>query len=182
LMTLQELPNGSVAQPLPAGAANKAAAACGASQEPLDSEVAAGTSTGCPKGCADTVSQPSQPLPVFDLAEFLAHPPGEPLPAALVQQCAELAACLERTGALLVRDPRVSPDANDAFLDLLEAYFSRPDEVKAADARPELAYQVRGVRCNAHRAPWRSGGSAVEGRHHTHGKISPNAPPILPCR
>jgi hypothetical protein len=32
--------------------------------------------------------------------------------------------------------------ANDAFLDLMEAYFGRSDEQKAPVARPELAYQV----------------------------------------
>jgi hypothetical protein len=34
---------------------------------------------------------------------------------------------------------------NDAFLDLLESYFTRSDEEKAAEARPELSYQVRAL-------------------------------------
>jgi hypothetical protein len=42
-----------------------------------------------------------------------------------------------------VRDPRVPVSANDAFLDMLEGYFSRSEEDKQAEARPELAYQVR---------------------------------------
>lgn len=41
-----------------------------------------------------------------------------------------------------VRDPRVPASDNDAFLDLMESYFGQSEELKAPDARPELAYQV----------------------------------------
>lgn len=41
-----------------------------------------------------------------------------------------------------IRDPRVPAGDNDAFLDLMEAYFGRSDAQKAPDARPDLAYQV----------------------------------------
>jgi hypothetical protein len=44
-----------------------------------------------------------------------------------------------------VRDPRVPASANDTFLDMLESYFSRCEEEKQAEARPDLAYQVRPV-------------------------------------
>ncbi|EFN59425.1 hypothetical protein CHLNCDRAFT_19374 [Chlorella variabilis] len=79
-------------------------------------------------------------LPVFDLAVFLgAADKGAP---EVQRLCAALAACLQQSSALVVRDPRVDTADNDAFLSLLERYFSQPLEVKMADVRPELAYQV----------------------------------------
>ena len=47
---------------------------------------------------------PPAPLPGVDLADFLAHPVDEPLPPALAETCRRVAACLEATGALLVRE------------------------------------------------------------------------------
>jgi hypothetical protein len=41
-----------------------------------------------------------------------------------------------------VRDPRVPASANDTFLDMLEGYFSRSEQEKQAEERPDLAYQV----------------------------------------
>lgn len=41
-----------------------------------------------------------------------------------------------------MRDPRVPASDNDDFLDLMESYFGQSEELKAPDARPELAYQV----------------------------------------
>eukprot|EP00879_Flechtneria_rotunda_P021970 GHRR01023170.1.p1 GENE.GHRR01023170.1~~GHRR01023170.1.p1 ORF type:complete len:229 (+),score=50.13 GHRR01023170.1:213-899(+) len=80
-------------------------------------------------------------LPVFDLAPFLALD-GQAPSAELLQLCQQLADCLARTGCLVVRDPHVAAADNDTFLDLLETYFSRSDEEKQAEARPELSYQV----------------------------------------
>jgi hypothetical protein len=45
-----------------------------------------------------------------------------------------------------VRDPRVNAHDNSRFLDMLEAYFAQPHEVKLADVHSELCYQVRVVR------------------------------------
>lgn len=44
--------------------------------------------------------------------------------------------------ALAVRDPRVSEQANNNFLDIVETYFDQPTDVKLQDARPEVGYQV----------------------------------------
>lgn len=55
-------------------------------------------------------------------------PPCQPTPTHLLPQ---------------VRDPRVDTRDNEAFLDLMEAYFAQPLAAKMADARPELAYQAR---------------------------------------
>jgi len=53
-----------------------------------------------------------------------------------------VAQMLEKVGALIINDPRVSFHDNNAFLDELERYFEQDDEIKLADARPELHYQV----------------------------------------
>jgi isopenicillin N synthase-like dioxygenase len=79
-------------------------------------------------------------LPIFDLgALFGPAAAADPAAAALA---AAIAACLARTSCLVVRDPRVAPGLDAAFLDLMEEYFSQPDAVKSEDARPECAYQV----------------------------------------
>jgi hypothetical protein len=62
--------------------------------------------------------------------------------AALRQLCAGVARCLVDASCVLVRDARVSPGANNAFLNAMEAYFARPDDEKRADCRPHLHYQV----------------------------------------
>ncbi len=77
-------------------------------------------------------------LPVFDLAPFLSAP-DSPEAARL---CAALAACLRACSALVVRDPRVDNADNEAFLSLMERYFSQPPEAKLADVRANLAYQA----------------------------------------
>lgn len=59
-----------------------------------------------------------------------------------VYACRELADSLRRFGAVLVKDPRVRTDDSDAFLDMMERYFSQPRETKLMDARPQLSYQV----------------------------------------
>ena len=41
-----------------------------------------------------------------------------------------------------VKVPGVTEAENDRFLDTMEAYFSRPDDLKMRDARPEFSYQV----------------------------------------
>ena len=80
-------------------------------------------------------------LPVFDLTACLED--GSSLSsAALAPFCEAVAACLENTGCLVVRDPRVGTAEADAFLDLMERYFGQPDAAKMPDVHPELHYQV----------------------------------------
>lgn len=82
-----------------------------------------------------------QDLPVIDLALFLnAGSASEP---AVQDACRAVADCLRETGALVVRDPRVSQADNSAFIDMMEEYFSQPHEAKMRDVRAELAYQAR---------------------------------------
>lgn len=59
------------------------------------------------------------------------------------EQCAAIARSLKNTGAVLIHDPRVDASDADVFLDMMERYFSQPRELKIADARPKLFYQVR---------------------------------------
>jgi len=49
---------------------------------------------------------------------------------------------LHTMGALAIRDPRVSYDDNNNFLDILERYFDRPEDLLLRDARPEIHYQL----------------------------------------
>ncbi|KAI9330740.1 hypothetical protein BDR26DRAFT_824758 [Obelidium mucronatum] len=77
-------------------------------------------------------------LLVVDLAPFLAD---RASPAALAE-CAKAARGLATHSAVCVADARVAAASNDAFLDLLEAYFAQSDAAKRADARPAVAFQV----------------------------------------
>lgn len=75
-------------------------------------------------------------LEVFDLGSVVHK---DERNAAL---CERLANCMRDTGCVVVRDPRVSIDDNDRFLDLMERYFSQPKSQKRQQTRPELHYQV----------------------------------------
>jgi hypothetical protein len=81
-------------------------------------------------------------LPVVDLSLFLSRGATDAGDAAVQDACRQVAECLRDTGALVVRDPRVSPEDNQSFLDLMEQYFGQDHEAKLADARAELCYQV----------------------------------------
>jgi isopenicillin N synthase-like dioxygenase len=56
------------------------------------------------------------------------------------KDCARLADALSQYGAVVVEDSTVLASDNEAFLELMAAYFAQPD--KTEDARPELNYQV----------------------------------------
>ena len=79
-------------------------------------------------------------LPVFDLEEVLARGAADSEGASPF--CLAVARCLEETGCLIVRDPRVGTGEADRFLDLMERYFGQPDAAKAPDVHPELHYQA----------------------------------------
>ncbi|TLD33199.1 hypothetical protein PspLS_00995 [Pyricularia sp. CBS 133598] len=78
-------------------------------------------------------------LPVIDLDVFLREPRDS---QAVRDECDKAAAALVTYGALVLHDSRVSEQANDTFLDLLEDYFAQPEEALRRDERPELGYQV----------------------------------------
>jgi hypothetical protein len=89
-------------------------------------------------------------LPVVDLGAFL-NGPSDP---AAQDACRLVADCLRDTGALVVRDPRVSYADNSRFLDMMERYFGQTHDEKMRDCRPEIAYQARA--CMPDAAPPRS--------------------------
>ena len=84
-------------------------------------------------------------LPTVDLAVWLRACAASADPAddaAAASACALVARTLHETGVLIVRDPRVPPEANDAFLDMLEEYWAQTPEATAPDEHPELHFQV----------------------------------------
>lgn len=58
------------------------------------------------------------------------------------EDCKTISRLLHHYGFLIVRDPRVSEDANNTFIDMMEQYYEQKDEEKAADVRKDLYYQV----------------------------------------
>ncbi|GAA5898572.1 uncharacterized protein JCM6883_003357 [Sporobolomyces salmoneus] len=97
----------------------------------------------------------SYPLPIIDLDAFLASPtsPEGAKAAKLTAQS------LIEYGALIVKDTRVSEEANSRFLDLMEDYFDQPQEALEKDLRPEVHYQVGATlentekpKCHSHAA------------------------------
>lgn len=83
---------------------------------------------------AQSTSAPHE-LDVIDFTSFLnGNDPGD-LPKRVLES-------LRNTSCLVVKDPRVTFEQNEDFLNLMEAYFSQPREQKMKDARPEQSYQV----------------------------------------
>jgi len=74
----------------------------------------------------------------IEIKYFLEDPQSE----NALNECKRVADLLSRMGALTLRDPRVTFEDNQTFLDMVESYFSQSDEVKLKDARPDYAYQV----------------------------------------
>jgi len=77
-------------------------------------------------------------FPVVDLSAFLAKDNEK----AWREDCAQISELLHDFGILIVKDPRVSAEHNDTFLDTMERYYEQEDSVKAADIRKDLFYQV----------------------------------------
>jgi isopenicillin N synthase-like dioxygenase len=77
-------------------------------------------------------------LPIVDLSYYFENPTS---PQAL-EECRKAADALKTFGALLVRDHRVPSGANAEFIDLLEAYFEQPHDIKMQDVRSDLSYQI----------------------------------------
>lgn len=81
-------------------------------------------------------------LPVFDLDEILTAAPGSDEEKVILPKCKAMAKCLHETSCLVVKDPRVSEGDNKKFMDMMQRYYAQSAEVKRADARPDLHYQV----------------------------------------
>jgi len=74
--------------------------------------------------------------PVIDIAGYL-NKNGE-----WESACGEIAQLLRDFGLLIVKDPRVDPELNPKFLDMMEQYYEQPAEVRMQDARPDVHFQV----------------------------------------
>lgn len=75
--------------------------------------------------------------PIVDISAYLADKTGDHK-----KECELIAELLHKYGILIIRDPRVPESDNEKFVDMIEEYFEQPDDVKAADIRKELFYQV----------------------------------------
>lgn len=78
---------------------------------------------------------------VVDLSNFLKDD------KSAIEDCKKVLQSFQKTGILIVKDPRVDKQQNDTFLDMMEKYYNQPTEQKKKDARPELHYQVRLKQC-----------------------------------
>jgi len=74
----------------------------------------------------------------INFSVFLEDPNSE----LAIQECNRVADLFMRFGALTLRDPRVTFDDNQIFLDIVEAYFNQPEELKMKDVYPQYSYQV----------------------------------------
>ncbi|KAM0754622.1 Clavaminate synthase-like protein [Meredithblackwellia eburnea MCA 4105] len=79
-----------------------------------------------------------QMLPIIDL-DVYRHDPNSYEAKEQAGRCVD---ALVKYGALILKDSRVSEEANDAFLDIMEDYFSQEEEALKADTRPQFHYQV----------------------------------------
>jgi hypothetical protein len=74
--------------------------------------------------------------PIVDLSSYLTD---QKMASA---DCRMVVDLLYQFGFLYVKDPRVNETHNDRFIDMMEKYYSQPDEIKAKDIRKEVSYQV----------------------------------------
>ena len=77
-------------------------------------------------------------ISIVSLDNYLA----DPTSAEAQKEAGALAESLILTGAVIVRDKRAVPEANDRFLDLFEDYFAQSNDALKVDERPEVGYQV----------------------------------------
>lgn len=81
-------------------------------------------------------------LPVIDLAKLMLKQADGTFTQDGLNECKKVMHCLSTYGVIVVRDPRVTKEDNDKFLDMMESYFEQADEVKRKDSHPEYHYQV----------------------------------------
>ena len=90
-------------------------------------------------------------MPVIDLEVYLKAADcadQEKLPEAVRIECQKVAECFHKFGILLIRDPRVNPQDNEDYVDMMEDYFEKTGDMFYAgkdcskDIKPECHYQV----------------------------------------
>jgi isopenicillin N synthase-like dioxygenase len=75
---------------------------------------------------------------VVDISSFLTNKND----VASKEACKQLARILKETSCVIIKDPRVSEDDNNKFLDMMERYYDQPEEKKMKDVHPEIYYQL----------------------------------------
>lgn len=83
-----------------------------------------------------------QYIPTIDLATLMLKHADGTFTAEGIQECKKVIDCLSTYGILIVRDPRVTEEDNEIFLDMMESYFEQDVQIKLKDAHPEHHYQV----------------------------------------
>jgi isopenicillin N synthase-like dioxygenase len=84
---------------------------------------------------ASSVESNTLDLPVIDFAAYFRR---EEDPAAYETECRRAAEAFKEHGALAVRDPRVFPEDNERFLDMMERYFGLSDGARGIHIIPLL--------------------------------------------
>lgn len=82
-------------------------------------------------------------LPIVDLNAFLNRDKGGEAETKARMECNRVAEALHKYGILIARDPRVTEEDNNEFLDMLEKYFEQDESNLREDVREEYSYQVR---------------------------------------
>jgi isopenicillin N synthase-like dioxygenase len=80
--------------------------------------------------------------PIIELANYLNKDKSGHKKDAHVADCAKISDLLNQYGFLIVRDPRVSEQHNETFIDTMEKYYGQEEEKKAKDVRKDVYYQV----------------------------------------
>jgi len=75
---------------------------------------------------------------VIDASNFLKDKTSE----AAIADCKKLAETFKITSCLIIKDPRVTEEDNNKFLDMMESYYNLPHDLKMKDVHPEISYQL----------------------------------------
>ena len=102
-------------------------------------------------------------LPVIDIASYLES--GD------TTFCEKVAKILYETSCLIIRDPRVTYEHRDVFMEQMQNYFAQSEENKKPDIKPEYSYQL-GATPEGTEVP-RDNTSVIE-------KLSPENKPTTP--
>jgi hypothetical protein len=96
------------------------------------------------------VSTDFSDMPIIDLDLYLkvqqCDDPSK-LPDEVRIECQKVAECFHNFGILLIKDPRVNMQDNEAYIDMMEDYFEKTGNKfyagePIADIKPECHYQV----------------------------------------
>jgi isopenicillin N synthase-like dioxygenase len=81
-------------------------------------------------------------IPIIDVQAYFDKTPGK-----YEEECRKVAQSFHQFGIILFKDPRVEPEHNEEYLNMIEKYFEQTGKKYYAgeplkDMRPELNYQT----------------------------------------